>query len=138
VKIESVLKVGIAVKDMDRAMSCYSDALGLTPGEIVAYEPFGMRYCMLQAGEFSFLELMEPTNPGSPIGRFIESRGEGLQHLSLRVADIEEAVAELKEKGFRFVQDAPLREHVSFGTAKFIFVQPQSTGGVLIQLVELE
>jgi methylmalonyl-CoA/ethylmalonyl-CoA epimerase len=97
-----------------------------------------MRYCMLQVGEFSFLELMEPTSPSSPIGRFIESHGEGLQHLSLMVADMEGAVAELKEKGFRFVQDAPVREHVGFGTAKFIFIQPQSTGGVLIQLVQLE
>ncbi len=137
-QIEGVLKVGIAVKDMDKVVGCYSDALGLTPSEIVAYGPFGMRYCMLQAGEFSFLELMEPTSPGSPIGRFIESRGEGLQHLSLRVADIEQAVAELKGKGFRFVQDAPVREDVGFGTAKFIFIQPQSTGGVLIQLVQLE
>jgi methylmalonyl-CoA/ethylmalonyl-CoA epimerase len=137
-QIEGVLKVGIAVKDMDKAVGCYSDALGLTRSEIVAYEPFGMRYCMLQLGEFSFLELMEPTSPSSPIGRFIESHGEGLQHLSLMVADMEGAVAELKEKGFRFVQDAPVREHVGFGTAKFIFIQPQSTGGVLIQLVQLE
>jgi methylmalonyl-CoA/ethylmalonyl-CoA epimerase len=137
-QIEGVLKVGIAVKDMDKAVRFYSDNLGLVPSEIVAYEPFGMRYCMLDMGESSFLELMEPTAPKSPIARFIESHGEGLQHLSLRVADIEEAVAELKGKGFRFVQDAPLREDVSFGTAKFIFVQPQSTGGVLIQLVQLE
>jgi methylmalonyl-CoA/ethylmalonyl-CoA epimerase len=137
-EIEGVLKVGIAVRDMDKAVSCYSEALGLTPGEIVAYEPFGMRYCMLQLGEFSFLELMEPTSPGSPIGRFIESHGEGLQHLSLKVADIDEAIAELKGKGLRFAQEAPLREHVGFGTAKFIFVQPQSTGGVLIQLVQME
>ncbi len=137
-QIEGVLKVGIAVKDMDKAVNCYSEALGLTPSEIVAYEPFGMRYCMLQVSDLSFLELMEPTSPESPIGRFIDSRGEGLQHLSLRVADMEEAIAELKEKGFRFVQDAPLREHVGFGTAKFIFIQPQSTGGVLIQLVQME
>ncbi|MBM4444198.1 MAG: VOC family protein [Chloroflexi bacterium] len=136
-QIESVLKVGIAVKDIDRAIGCYSDTLGLTPSEIVAYEPFGMRYCMLQVGQLSFLELMEPTSPGSPIGRFIESRGEGLQHLSLKVADIDAAVAELKQKGFRFVQDSPIREHVGFGSAKFIFIQPQSTGGVLVQLVEL-
>lgn len=137
-QIEGVLKVGIAVKDMDKAVICYSEALGLAPGEIVAYEPFGMRYCMFDLGESSFLELMEPTTPNSPIGRFIESHGEGLQHLSLKVADIEEAIAELKGKGLRFAQEAPLREHVGFGTAKFIFVQPQSTRGVLLQLVELE
>lgn len=137
-EIEGVLKVGIAVKDMDKAVGCYSEALGLKPGEIVAYEPFGMRYCMLELGESLFLELMEPTTPNSPIGRFIESHGEGLQHLSLRVADIDEAVAELKGKGLLFAQESPLREQVSFGTAKFIFVQPQSTGGVLIQLVQLE
>jgi methylmalonyl-CoA/ethylmalonyl-CoA epimerase len=137
-QIEGVLKVGIAVKDMDKAVSCYSDFLGLAPGDIVAYEPFGMRYCMFELGESSFLELMEPTTPESPIGRFIESHGEGLQHLSLKVADMEEAIAELKGKGIRFAQEAPLREHVGFGTAKFIFVQPQSTRGVLLQLVELE
>lgn len=137
-QIEGVLKVGIAVKDMDNAVSCYSEALGLKPGEVVAYEPFGMRYCMLELGESSFLELMEPTTPKSPIGRFIESHGEGLQHLSLKVADIDEAIAELKGKGLLFAQESPLREQVSFGTAKFIFIQPQSTGGVLIQLVQME
>ena len=137
-RVEGILKVGIAVRDMDKAVSYYSDALGLALGEIVAYEPYGMRYCMLTLGESSFLELMEPTTPDGPIARFIESHGEGLQHLSLKVADMDEATAELKGKGFRFAQDAPVREHVAgFGTAKFIFVQPQSTRGVLLQLVEL-
>jgi len=138
-RVEGILKVGVAVRDIDRAVSFYSDALGLVPSEIVEYEPYGMRYCMLPLGETSFLELMEPTTPDGPIGKFIGSHGEGLQHLSLRVADMDNAIIELKEKGLRFVQDSPVREHVAgFGAARFIFIQPQSTRGVLLQLAEFE
>lgn len=136
-RIEGVLKVGIAVKDMDKAVNCYTEVIGRTPTEIVTYEPYGMRYCLFKVGDF-YVELMEPTTPNGPIGRFIETHGEGLQHMSLRVSNIEEAMAELKEKGFRLVQDTPLREHVGFGTASFAFVQPQSTHGVLLQLVQVE
>jgi methylmalonyl-CoA/ethylmalonyl-CoA epimerase len=136
-RIEGLLKVGIAVKDMARAVSYYSEILGLAPGEIVTYEPYGMRYCLFTMSDF-FLELMEPTTPDGPIGRFIETHGEGVQHLSLRVTDIEEAMAELKGKGFRLVQDTPLREHVGFGIANFAFVRPQSAHGVLLQLVQVE
>lgn len=136
-RIEGLLKVGIAVKDMDRAVSYYSEILGLAPGEVVTYEPYRMRYCLFKMGD-SFLELMEPTTPDGPIGRFIENHGEGLQHLSMRVSNMEEAIAELKGKGARFAQEAPIREEVGFGTAKFTFLQPQSCHGVLLQLVELE
>jgi methylmalonyl-CoA/ethylmalonyl-CoA epimerase len=136
-RIEGLLKVGIAVKDMARAVSYYTEILGLAPNEIATYEPYGMRYCLFTMSDF-FLELMEPTTPHGPIGRFIETHGEGVQHLSLRVADIEEAIAELKGKGFRLVQDTPVREHVGFGIANFAFVRPQSAHGVLLQLVQVE
>lgn len=136
-RIEGLLKVGIAVKDIRKAVDCFADVLGLVPGEIVTYEPYGMRYCLFELGDL-FLELMEPTTPDGPIGRFIENHGEGLQHLSMRVSNMEEAIAELKGKGVRFAQEAPIREEVVFGAAKFTFLQPQSCHGVLLQLVELE
>lgn len=136
--VEGILKVGIAVKDMTRAVSCLTEVLGLAPGEIVTYEPYGMRYCLFTLGDSSFVELMEPTTPNGPIGRFLETHGEGLQHMSLRVSNIEEAIAELNGKGFRLVQDTPLREHVGFGIVNYAFVQPQSAHGVLLQLVQVE
>jgi methylmalonyl-CoA/ethylmalonyl-CoA epimerase len=136
-KIEGLLKVGIAVKDLSKAVDCFAEILGMAPGEIVTYEPYEVRYCLFELGDF-FLELMEPTTANGPIAKFIETHGEGLQHLSIRVSNIEEAMAELKEKGFRFVQEAPVRENVAFGTAKFTFLQPQFCHGVLLQLVEVQ
>jgi methylmalonyl-CoA/ethylmalonyl-CoA epimerase len=136
-RIEGLLKVGIAVNDMAGAVSRYSEILGLSPGEIVTYDRYGMRYCLFSMSDF-FLELMEPTTPDGPIGRFIETHGEGVQHLSIRVSNIEEAMAELKGRGFRLVQDTPLREHVGFGIANFAFVRPQSAHGVVLQLVQVE
>ena len=136
-KIEGLLKVGIAVKDLSKAVDCFVEVLGMAPGEIVTYEPYEMRYCLFELGDF-FVELMEPTTANGPIAKFIETHGEGLQHLSIRVSNIEEAMAELKEKGFRFVQEAPVRENAAFGTVNFAFVQPQSAHGVLLQLVQME
>jgi methylmalonyl-CoA/ethylmalonyl-CoA epimerase len=132
--VEGLLKVGIAVKDITKAVSCFAEVLGLAPSEIVTHEPYGMRYCLFMLSDSSYVELMEPTTPNGPIGRYIETHGEGLQHMSLRVSNIEEAMTELKGKGFRLVQDTPLREHVGFGIANFTFVQPQSNHGVLLQL----
>lgn len=136
--IEGLLKVGIVVEDMTKAVSCFTEVLGLAPGEIVVHEPYGMRYCLFRLGDSSYLELMEPTTADGPIGRYMETHGEGSQHISLKVSNIEEAIADLKAKGFQLVQDTPLREHADFGTANYAFIRPQSAHGVLVQLVQVE
>ena len=134
--IESVLKVGIAVKDLDEAYRLFTEVLGLTPGGIGPFEPVGMRGALCHLGDFS-VELMEPLRPGGPITKFIEKHGEGLQHISLKVPNIEEAISQLKKKGIEFIQETPLEGEYRSRRARSVFVNPRSFHGVPVQLVEL-
>jgi methylmalonyl-CoA/ethylmalonyl-CoA epimerase len=134
--IESVLKVGIAVKDLDEAYRLFTEVLGLTPGGIGPFEPVGMRGALCHLDDFS-VELMEPLRPGGPIAKFIEKHGEGLQHISLKVPNIEEAISQLKKKGIEFIQETPLEGEYRSRRARSVFVNPRSFHGVPVQLVEL-
>jgi len=87
---------------------------------------------MVPAGE-SRLELLEATSEDSPIARFIAKRGEGLHHVCMRVPDLAAAVAKLKRDGVRMVSN---EIKTGAGGHRYVFVHPQSTGGVLLELVE--
>jgi len=122
--------VGIAVQDLGEAVAFYRDALGL---EIVESEDVAsqrVRAHFIPAGPAS-LELLEATAPDSPIARFVEKRGPGLHHLTLRVDDIHGAVAQLKARGVRMIDEQPRpgAEH-----ALIAFVHPSAAHGVLIEL----
>ncbi|MCE5256011.1 MAG: methylmalonyl-CoA epimerase, partial [Spirochaetaceae bacterium] len=79
------------------------------------------------------IELLESTDPEGPIGKFIAARGQGIQHLAFRVENIDEALAELKAKGVRLIDEQP---RYGAGDARIAFLHPKSTGGVLIELCE--
>ncbi|HOG81766.1 MAG TPA: VOC family protein, partial [Smithellaceae bacterium] len=79
----------------------------------------------------SEIELLESTSPDGPIARYIEKNGEGIQHLALRVDDIEAALEELKANGIRLIDEKP---RYGAGGAKIAFVHPKSTGGILLEL----
>src|SRR5947207_11038185 len=98
--------IGIAVKDLAAALAFYRDALGLEiePPEEVASQR--VRAHFVPVGE-SKLELLEPTAPESPIAKYVENRGPGLHHITLRVDDIAAAVAQLKGRGARLIDDQP-------------------------------
>jgi methylmalonyl-CoA/ethylmalonyl-CoA epimerase len=81
----------------------------------------------------SEIELLESTSPDGPIARYIEKNGEGIQHMALRVDDLEAALAELKTKGVRLIDEKP---RYGAGGAKIAFVHPKSTGGILLELCE--
>lgn len=134
--IEGLLKVGIAVRSLEKATRLFTDVFGLTPGEGDSYEPHGMRYGVCYMGDV-MLELIEPVSPDGPVARFIEKHSEGLQHMTLKVSNIEEVVSQLKAKGIQFVDDTPTEVEASFGRVKFVFVCPQLAHGTLIQLMEL-
>jgi methylmalonyl-CoA/ethylmalonyl-CoA epimerase len=135
--IEGFMKIGLAVKDVDETVKTLAGALGLSPEETVTYEPYGMKYCMIHVGEDSYIEVIQPTDSQGPIARFIKTHGEGLQHLSFRVTNLEKTMALLKEKGVRFLQETPLREDTSIGIAKYVFLSPRQCHGVLVQLMEI-
>jgi methylmalonyl-CoA/ethylmalonyl-CoA epimerase len=81
----------------------------------------------------SEIEILESTAPDGTLAKFIESRGEGIHHIALRVDNIEEALKELKEKGVRLIDEKPRR---GAGGAKIAFIHPKSTNGVLLELSE--
>lgn len=122
--------IGIAVGDLAQALAFYRDALGLEvePPEEVASQR--VRAHFVPVGEAT-LELLEPTSPDSPIAKFIEKRGPGVHHVTLRVDDIREALARLTARGVRLIDASP-REGAE--GALIAFVHPASTHGVLVEL----
>jgi methylmalonyl-CoA/ethylmalonyl-CoA epimerase len=134
-KIQGLAKIGIATKNLDKTTSVLADALGLVPSEAVAYSPLSMRYRILMLGDF-FIEVIEPMGSDGPIAKFLERNGEGLQHITFKVSDIEQVMADMKSKGARFTSSAPVRLDTAIGPMKFVFMNPRESNGVLIQLME--
>lgn len=123
--------LGIAVKSLATAKGIYEQiGLQLSPEEVVTSEK--VRVVMVPVGD-TRLELLEPNSDDSVIAKFIEKRGEGLHHISLRVPDLAAAVSKLKSSGTRLVSD---EIKVGAGGHRYIFIHPSSASGVLIELVE--
>ena len=122
--------VGIAVEDLAKALAFYRDALGLeieAPEEVPSQ---GVRAHFVPVGE-SKLELLEATAPDSPIAKYVDKRGPGLHHVTLRVDDIHAALAQLKARGIKLIDEQP-RSGAEGGLVAFI--HPSSTHGVLVEL----
>jgi methylmalonyl-CoA/ethylmalonyl-CoA epimerase len=124
--------IGIAVKDLEEAKKFYSEMLGIkaTGDEVVEQQK--VKVCFFPCGD-SELELLESTSPDGPIAKYIEKNGQGIQHLALRVDNIEAALADLKEKGVRLIDEKP---RYGAGGASIAFVHPKATGGILLELSE--
>jgi len=126
----SIDHIGIAVKSIDAALPIYADVgLQATGRETVAAEK--VHVAMLPAGA-SRIELLEATEPESAIARFIEKRGEGLHHIALKVPDLAAAAERLKQRGARLIGTP----QTGAGGHLYLFVHPQSTGGVLLELIQ--
>jgi methylmalonyl-CoA/ethylmalonyl-CoA epimerase len=131
-KIKHIDHVGIAVKTIEQAAKFYTDMLGLviTNIENVADQKVNVAFLPITDSE---VELLESTHPDGPVAKYIESRGEGVQHIAFRVENIEEALAELKAKGVRLIDERPRK---GAGGAKIAFIHPKETNGVLIEICE--
>ena len=123
--------LGIAVKSLSAAKGIY-EKLGLEVSAEETVDQEKVRVAMIPLGE-SRLELMEATADDSTVARFIVKRGEGLHHVCLRVPDLAAAVAKLKGEGVRLVSE---EIKTGAGGHRYVFVHPQSAGGVLLELVE--
>lgn len=134
--IEGLMKIGLAVKDADAVVKTLVESLGLEAGEMVSYQPYKMKYCMVSVGD-AYLEVIQPTESEGPIARFIKAHGEGLQHLSLKVTNLEETMTVMKQRGASFLQEEPITEETSLGRAKYVFLSPRRCHGVLVQLMEI-
>lgn len=124
--------IGIAVSDLAESLKMYTDILGMTLHGTETVEEQKVKTAFLPLGDTE-IELLESTAPDGPIGKFIEARGQGIQHIAFRVDDIEAALAELKAKGVRLIDEKP---RYGAGGAKIAFLHPKATGGVLIELCQ--
>ena len=121
--------IGIAVESIAGSRRLY-EALGLAVEGEEEVPAQGVRVAFLPVGD-GRLELLEPTTPDSPIARHLEKRGPGLHHICLRVRDIRQSMAELRERGFELLTHEP--QPGAHGCL-VAFVHPRSTGGVLLEL----
>ena len=131
-KILKIDHLGIAVKSMQEGKEVWSDMLGLEFEGSETVEAQKVTTGFLPVGE-SEVELLESTAPDGPVAKYIEKKGEGVQHVAFRVENIEEALAELKAKGVRLIDEQP---RIGAGGAKIAFLHPKATKGVLVELCE--
>ncbi len=131
-KIKKIDHIGVAVKSIDEAKKIYEGFLGLKVTELETVAEQKVTTAFLPAGE-SEIELLESTSPDGAVARFIDSKGEGMQHIAFGVEDIEGALKELKDKGVRLIDEKPRK---GAGGKKIAFIHPKETGGVLIELCE--
>lgn len=131
-KILKIDHLGIAVNSIDSGRKFWEDILGLSfeGAETVEAQKVTTAFFPVGASE---VELLESTSPEGPVAKFIEKRGEGIQHVAFRVENIEEALAELKEKCVALIDQTP---RIGAGGAKIAFLHPKATAGVLVELCE--
>jgi LAO/AO transport system kinase len=130
-KLAAIDHLGIAVRSLDQALKFYQDQLGLNVSmrETVAQEKVNV--AMLPLGE-SRIELLEPAAQDSTIAKFLDKRGGGLHHVAIRVPDLKAAVERLRTSGARMLNEP----QAGAGGHLYVFVHPDSTGGVLLELIQ--
>jgi methylmalonyl-CoA/ethylmalonyl-CoA epimerase len=124
--------VGVAVDDLDAAIALHEQAYGLALAHREVVEEQGVEAVLLDVGA-GHVELLAPLQPDTAVGRFLASRGPGLHHVAYRVGDIEAALATLRERGLRLIDETP---RVGIRDSRVAFVHPQSAGGVLTEIVQ--
>ena len=131
-KILKIDHLGIAVNSIDEGKNFWSGVLGLDfeGAETVAAQKVTTAF--FPVGE-SEVELLESTAADGPVAKYIEKRGQGIQHVAYRVENIDEALAELKEKGVQLIDQQP---RIGAGGAKIAFLHPKATNGVLVELCQ--
>ncbi|MDW5298654.1 MAG: methylmalonyl-CoA epimerase [Sedimentibacter sp.] len=132
--VNKIDHIGIAVKNLDDAVNFYENILGVKSAGTEIVQEQKVKVAFLPIGD-SEVELLESTEEDGAIAKFIAKNGEGVQHIAYRVDDIEAAIAEMKEKGIRMIDEKP---RYGAGGAKIAFCHPKSTFGVLIELTQRE
>ena len=131
--IKKISHIGIAVKNIEEARKLYEEVFGLKVGDIETSEEQKVKIAFIPIGD-TRIELLEATDPQSPIAKFIESRGEGVHHIAFETDNIEAELSRFKEKGLRLIDEKP--RPGAHGT-KIAFIHPKSTLGVLFELCEV-
>ena len=130
--MEKLDHIGIAVKDLDQAMKLYREAFGIEPDLVYESSYTKAKIAFFPVGEVR-IELIQPFDPESVVGKFLEKRGEGIHHISYRVKDVDGSLAELEKKGVQLIdkKSRKVREN-----ERVAFLHPKSTNGVLVELIQ--
>jgi methylmalonyl-CoA/ethylmalonyl-CoA epimerase len=131
--LNKIYHLGYAVEDIEAASRFYRENFSAEPTESEVVGEQGIIAAMFRVGE-SMVELVQPTGPDTPVGRFLARRGEGFHHVAYEVDDLEDALRELRQNGVEIIDEEP---RVGAGDTRMAFVHPRSTFGVLTELVEL-
>jgi methylmalonyl-CoA/ethylmalonyl-CoA epimerase len=132
--ISKVDHIGIAVTNLEETLKFYEEVLGLKCGGTEVVEDQKVKVAFLPVGD-SEIELLESTTEDGPIAKFIEKNGGrgGIQHIAVRVENIETAIEEVKSKGYKMIDESP---RYGAGGARIAFCHPKSTHGILLELSE--
>ena len=131
-KIKHVDHIGIAVRSIEEGGKFFTDILGLKLQRVETVEEQKVKTGLFPLTDIE-LELLESTKPDGPIAKYIEARGQGVQHIAFRVESIDDALKELKEKRVMLIDQEPRK---GAGGAKIAFIHPKETPGVLVELCE--
>ncbi len=124
--------IGVAVDDLDAAIALHEQTYGMPVAHRETVPDQGVEAVLLDVGE-NHVELLRPLSGETPVGRFLARRGPGLHHVAYQVADIDAALASLRERGVRLIDEAP---RIGIRGARVAFVHPGASGSVLTELVE--
>lgn len=130
--LEKIAHIGIAVHNIDQALSFYTDSLGLKLEAVQSVKSEEVKVAFLRIGE-SRIELLEPLEKTSAIQRFLDNTGEGIHHIAFEVTDIEERMQQLKTEGLRLI-DENARQGAN--DSKVAFIHPKTANGVLFELCQ--
>ena len=124
--------IGVAVEDLDAALTLYAEVLGMPVVHRETLEEQGVEAVLLDVGE-NHVELLAPLGPDTPVGKFLAKKGPGLHHVAYQVGDVVATLAALKAAGTRLIDETP---RVGIRDSRVAFVHPASTGGVLTEIVQ--
>ena len=124
--------VGVAVEDMDAALTLYQQAFAMPLAHRETVEEQGVDAALLDVGD-GHVELLAPLGPDTPVGRHLERRGPGLHHVAYAVQDIDAALDSLRAAGLRLIDE---RARTGIRNSRVAFLHPGAVGGVLTELVQ--
>jgi len=130
--MKKIEHIGIAVKDLEKSNELFSKLFGKQPYKSESVKSEGVTTSFFKAGP-NKIELLEATNPESPIAKFIAKKGEGIHHIAFAVADIEIETKRLQKEGFTVLNEIPKK---GADNKLIVFLHPKSTNGVLIELCQ--
>jgi methylmalonyl-CoA/ethylmalonyl-CoA epimerase len=130
--LDRIDHIGVAVRDLEETISLYEGTLGLPLVHRETVDSQGVEAALLDIGD-GHVELLRPLGPDTPVGKFLERRGEGLHHVAYAVEDIDGTLERLREAGLELIDAEP---RIGIRGSRVAFVHPRATGSVLTELVE--